>query len=98
MLFTHIYMALNPYTRNLTTPDITSLAGWTAVLSLSQRWEMAQPRALALSQIGTLASPMGEIALAHTHSITPAPAWLLPAYKAVCEAGAPPRAARSRGA
>ena len=51
---------------------------------------MAQPRALALSHIGTLASPMEKIALAHTHSLTPAPVWLLPAYKAVCAAGAPP--------
>ncbi len=59
---------------------------------------MAQPRALALSQIGTLASPMEKIRIAHTHSITPAPAWLLPAYKAVCEAGRAARAARGRGA
>ena len=51
---------------------------------------MAQPRALALAHIGTLASPMEKIRIARTHALTPRPAWLLPAYKAVCAAGAPP--------
>ncbi|KJA20435.1 hypothetical protein HYPSUDRAFT_43133 [Hypholoma sublateritium FD-334 SS-4] len=79
------------YPENLTTPDITSLAGWTAVLALAQRWGMAQPLALSLAHIGTLASPMQKIAIAHTHGLrAPAPAWLLPAYKAVCASGGPP--------
>ena len=51
---------------------------------------MAQPRALALAHIGALASPMEKIRIARKHSLTPRPAWLLPAYMAVCAAGAPP--------
>ncbi|KAF9477879.1 hypothetical protein BDN70DRAFT_809866, partial [Pholiota conissans] len=73
------------YPTELCKPEITTLKGWTSILTLAQKWGMAQVRALALQNIGDHASPMEMIVIAHRHYLHhPGPAWLLTAYKAIC--------------
>ncbi|KAF8957336.1 hypothetical protein BDZ97DRAFT_1670163, partial [Flammula alnicola] len=78
------------YPTDLTRPDITNLKGWTCILTLAQKWDMAQVRALAIQNIGDLAWPMEKIIIAHKHNLrNPGPVWLLPAYKEICARTAP---------
>lgn len=72
---------------DLTKPSITTLSGWSSVLTLAQRWDMAQVRTVAIKNIGEHphASAIDKIILAHKHALhNPAPEWLLPALKTVC--------------
>ncbi|KZP16990.1 hypothetical protein FIBSPDRAFT_1047107 [Athelia psychrophila] len=78
---------------NTTTP---SLPQWTALLSISTRFDMFKVRERAISEITSLRrdiDPIDQIALAQKYDV---PAWLSDAYTALCERERPLAAEEAR--
>lgn len=73
----------------MTKPDVTTVAGWTSILSLSLKWQMTQMTSLAIQRLTPLTTAVEKLSIARNHNFLPNHEWILPAYIELCSRRSP---------
>lgn len=74
--------------RSLIDPDLVTVEDWSCVLSLANKWNMADLKALAVQKLTPIASSVDKIAIAKKYNMV-GHQWLLPAYADLCSRNVP---------